>query len=105
MKTLDETVAYIIDCDMSEKKYRKTRKLANPKGSTKRFHRYETAQKHRDETCMPAAIKIPSDDCILVDLGDLLHHQASRIITAMQTRMQSLKDSRNAKFTLYWEWG
>ena len=106
MKTLDETVAYIIDCDMSERKYRKTRKLANPKGNTKRFHLYETAQKHRDEKCMPDAIKIPSDDCIFVDLRDLLHHQAPRLLTsALQTRMLSLKDSRNAKFILYFEYG
>ena len=107
MISLAETVAHIIDCDVSERKYRKTRKLANPKGKTKRFPKYETAQKYRDDHCMPKdAIKTPSDDCIYVDLKDLLHHQASRLITATtETKMQSLKDERNARFVLYFEWG
>ena len=107
MMSLAETVAHIIDCDVSERKYRKTRKLANPKGKTKRFPKYETAQKYRDEQCMPkAAIKTHSDDCIYVDLKDLLHHQAFRLITdTMERKMLFLKDSRNAKFKLYFEYG
>ena len=106
MRTLPETVAYIIDCDMSERKFRKTRKLANPKGKTKRFQTYENAQKYRDQNCIPTSAIKTSDGCIFVELKDLLHHQASRLITAtMETKMQSLKDEKNAKFVLYFEWG
>ena len=106
MRTLPETVAYIIDCDMSERKFRKTRKLANPKGKTKRFQTYENAQKYRDQNCIPTSAIKTSDGCIFVELKDVLHHQASRLITAtMETKMQSLKDEKNAKFVLYFEWG
>ena len=102
-----KAVAYIIDCDISERRYRKTRKLANPKGKAKRFPKYEKVQKFRDEKCMPKsdAIKTPSDDCIFVNMEDVLHHQASRLTAPMQERMLFLKDSKNAKFSLYWEYG
>ena len=54
----------------------------------------------------PDAIKTPSDDTIYVDIEDLLHHQASRLITdSVKQRMQFLKDVKNAKFVMYWEYG
>ena len=100
----------IIDCDYSERKYRRNRRLANSKDKTrkKRYPKYEKVQKFRDNNCMPnkEAIKMPSDDCIYVGIEDLLHHQAAHFITTTtKEKMLHLKSSRNAKFILYWEYG
>ena len=101
-----EITALIIDCDISQRKYRKSRKLANKSG--KCWPTYENCQKYRNENCMPKSdeIKTPSDDCIFVDLEPLLHHQIFRILTPILIeRMQFLKLIKNARFVLMWKYG
>ena len=100
MVTEAEITALIIDCDISQRKYRKTRKLANKNRTC--WPTYENSQKYRNENCMPKPddIKTPSD-CIFVDIEDLLHHQAFRMVTPdLKERMQHLKITRNARFVL-----
>ena len=95
-------VASTIDCDLSVRQYKTMARRANKRGR-RVFPSHSKVANYKRQKCTPNGIRSPNDFSIEVDLEDVMHHQASKLLTPEVKRKMKMLKEEGATFVLYYK--
>ena len=102
--TILECATTTIDCDLSQRQYKKNARRAN-RNRRRVYQPYNKVAKYKAQRCTPKGIRIPREDCVEVDLQDALDHQTLEILTPKIIEKMKILKEKGATFVLYFKYG